>query len=200
MSTASVALGRPSTPSRKWRNARATTFLSAAFFAAFTDSTHAQTSTDWHGSFSEDWFNANNWYSGVPTQTTSANLNAVNPFATVVEAQAAAAQNLVIGVSGTGMLTIRGGGTLTTSFTAIGNNKGSSGTVMVTGAGSSLTTDNSILVGGAGTGTLTVENGATLNTFGGGTLGQSFGSTGTVVSDRGGLHLEQRTRRRAQYR
>ena len=51
----------------------------------------------------------------------------------------------------------------------------------VTGAGSTWTKSERIVVGGLGTGTLTIQNGGTVNSGGGGSVGLSAGSTGTVM-------------------
>jgi len=78
------------------------------------------------------------------------------------------------------MLTIRTGGTLVTSFTAVGNLPGSTGTVIVTDPGSNWSNAGSIVVGGQGTGTFTIQNGGTVSS-GGGSVGLSAGSNGTVT-------------------
>ncbi|MET0707096.1 MAG: autotransporter outer membrane beta-barrel domain-containing protein [Tardiphaga sp.] len=84
------------------------------------------------------------------------------------------------------MLTIQNGGTLTNEFGTIGNLPGGVGTVTVTGPGSSWTNVDAIVVGGLGTGTLTIQNGGsaqdgTTAASTGGSIGQSAGSTGTVI-------------------
>ena len=84
------------------------------------------------------------------------------------------------------MLTIQNGGTLSDQFGAIGNLPGAVGTVIVTGAGASWTNVNSIVVGGLGTGTLVIQNGGTSEdgtsaSSSGASIGQSAGSTGTVI-------------------
>ncbi len=79
------------------------------------------------------------------------------------------------------MLVVQNGGTLTDSLGAVGNLSSSQGTVTVSGAGSTWTSDD-IVVGGMGTGTLTIQNGGTVNSAaGGGSIGLSVGSTGTVT-------------------
>ena len=82
------------------------------------------------------------------------------------------------------MLTIQTGGTLADSFGTIGNLPGGVGTVTVTGPGSSWSNAGSIVVGGLGTGTLIIQDGATAQdgvSSGGGSIGLSAGSTGTVT-------------------
>ena len=63
----------------------------------------------------------------------------------------------------------------------IGDLPGSQGTATVSGAGSTWTNTGTIEVGVLGAGTLTIENGGTVNSGGGGSIGLSAGSTGTVT-------------------
>jgi outer membrane autotransporter protein len=53
--------------------------------------------------------------------------------------------------------------------------------VTVSGPGSIWTNTGTIQIGGLGTGTLTIQSGGTVNSGGGGSVGLSAGSTGTVV-------------------
>ena len=172
--------------------------MAAALLAA-TSSTHAQ--TNWIGATSSDWFTARNWSAGVPTAGTNAIINTVSPNPTVVASPGVEALNLTVGQNGTGELTIQSGGTVNTmSLGAVGNLAGSQGMVTVTGAGSTWTNSGNVVVGGIGTGTLTIQNGGTVNSGGGASVGQSVGSNWYGDGDRPGLQLEQRSRRRAQYR
>ena len=150
-----------------------------ALFIASTVSTHAQ--TNWTGTVSNGWFNPGNWDAGVPTAATSANIDTVTPNSTEVRGAGATALNLAVGQNGTGMLVIQNGGTLTDAFGTIGNLLGSQGTVTVSGTGSTWTNIGTLVVGGLGTGTLTIQNGGTVNSSGGGSVGLSAGSTGTVL-------------------
>ena len=152
--------------------------MAAALLAA-TSSTRAQ--TNWTGAASSDWFTALNWNAGVPMAGMSANIDTVSPNPTVVATPGGTAQNLAVGQSGTGMLTIQSGGTVSNVAGAVGNLPGSQGTVTVTGAGSTWTNIGNVVVGGLGTGTLTIQNGGTVNSAGGGSVGLSVGSTGTVT-------------------
>ena len=93
----------------------------------------------------------------------------------------ASTQNLIVGQSGVGTLAVQNGGTLTDFGGFVGNLPGSQGTATVSGAGSTWTNTDTIQVGGLGTGTLTIENGGTVNSGGGGSIGLSAGSTGTVT-------------------
>ena len=112
----------------------------------------------------------------------------------------ASTQNLIVGQSGVGTLAVQNGGTLTDFGGFVGDLPGSQGTATVSGAGSTWTNTDTIQVGGLGTGTLTIAKRrygeqwrrrlhrivCRLDWYGDG--------------DRPGLHLEQQSRRRAQYR
>ena len=163
-----------------------TLLVTIALFAASTVPTHAQ--TDWTGQFSSNWFLGGNWDNlTVPRQTDNVNINTVAPNATVISGgPGAIARNLIVGANGTGMLTIQAGGTLVDQFGTIGNLPSGVGTVMVTGPGSNWTNVNDIVVGGLGTGTLIIQGGATAEddttaSSTGSSVGQSAGSTGTVI-------------------
>jgi T5SS/PEP-CTERM-associated repeat protein/autotransporter-associated beta strand protein len=149
-----------------------------ALFIASAVSAHAQ--SDWTGVVSSNWFLSGNWIGGVPRLTTNANIDTVTPNSTAISSSGAQAQNLGVGQSGTGTLTIQTGGTLNTSFGAVGNLPGSLGRVTVNGAGSSWMNAGSVVVGGQGTGTLTIQDGGTVNSAGG-SVGLSVGSNGTVT-------------------
>jgi len=178
---------RPSSikPRRGATGARGYKFVSSrllatiAFFTASTVSVHTQ--TNWTGAVSNGWFNPGNWDAGVPTAATSANIDTVTPNSTEVRGAGATALNLTVGQSGTGMLVIQNGGTLTDVGGFVGNLPGSQGTVTVSGAGSTWANIGTLVVGGLGTGTLTIQNGGTVNSGGGGSVGLSAGSTGTVL-------------------
>ena len=156
-----------------------------ALLAASTVPSHAQT-TNWGGQFSSNWFFGPNWINGIPQRTFDVNINTVTQNATVVASPGAEANNLSVGANGTGMLTIQNGGTLVDQSGAVGNLPGGAGTMIVTGAGSSWTNVDNIVVGGLGTGTFTIQNGGsaqdgTTASSTGGSIGQSAGSTGTVM-------------------
>jgi outer membrane autotransporter protein len=153
-----------------------------ALVAASTVLAHAQ--SNWTGAISSNWFLAGNWVGGIPRQTIDANINTVTPKVTMLSDPGALARNLTVGANGTGMLTVQNGGTLADSFGTIGNLAGGVGTVTVTGPGSSWSNAGSIVVGGQGTGTLIIQDGATAQdgvSSGGGSIGLSAGSTGTVI-------------------
>ena len=76
---------------------------------------------------------------------------------------------------------VQNGGTLTDFGGFVGDLPGSQGTATVSGAGSTWTNSGTIQVGALGTGALTIENGGTVNSGGGGSIGLSAGSTGSVT-------------------
>ena len=159
-----------------------TLLVTIALFAASTVATHAQ--TNWTGAVSSDWFTAGNWSAGVPftaATNASANIDTVTPNFTAVTSAGARALNLAVGENGIGMLLVQNGGTLTDFGGFVGDLPGSRGTAIVSGAGSTWTNTGTIVVGGLGTGTLTIQNGGTVNSGGGGSVGLSVGSTGTVM-------------------
>jgi T5SS/PEP-CTERM-associated repeat protein len=70
-----------------------------------------------------------------------------------------------IGAYGSGSLTVAGGSTLTATASGapaleLGDNSGSSGTALITDAGTKVTLNGGLTVGGYGNGTLTVQDGA----------------------------------------
>jgi T5SS/PEP-CTERM-associated repeat protein len=142
--------------------------------------------TDWTGTISTDWFTAGNWSAGIPTSAVNAIIDTVAPHATVVGVPGAQADRLSVGNSGTGTLTIQGGGTVSNNIGFIGVNSGSTGTVTVTGAGSTWTNPFGLLVGRTGTGTLTIQNGGAVSDSSGvaafgSSIATTVGSIGTVT-------------------
>ena len=94
------------------------------------------------------------------------------------------AGELVVGESGTGTLTIQNEAVVASAGGLLGINEGpgyrASGTVLVTGTGSTWNIDEELNVGGEGTGTLTVEAGGSLNS-GDGNIGVDSGANGQVT-------------------
>ncbi|WP_170182053.1 autotransporter outer membrane beta-barrel domain-containing protein [Phreatobacter stygius] len=89
-------------------------------------------------------------------------------------------RQLTIGNSGSGSMTIAGGGRVSSSDGLLGFYDGSAGTATVTGAGSTWTNAGELIVGILGSGALTISGGATVaNTMG--SLGLYTGSTGAVT-------------------
>jgi outer membrane autotransporter protein len=152
--------------------------------AAVSGSVHAQ--KIWIGSppqsaISGDWFKAPNWLpSGAPTSADDVTINFAGNPPPVVGAPGAVALNLTVGLSGTGMLTIQNGGTLTDVLGAVANGAGS-GMVTVTGTGSTWTNSGTLQVGAQGAGTLMIQNGGMVSSAGGGSVGLLAGSHGVVT-------------------
>ncbi|MCL2716929.1 MAG: autotransporter outer membrane beta-barrel domain-containing protein [Alphaproteobacteria bacterium] len=84
--------------------------------------------------------------------------------------------DIVIGSSGTGVLTVTNGGTVVSYGALIGSQSGGSGTATLDGAGTTWTMTNSLIVGSLGTGRLDISGGATING-----AGASIGSNGSGV-------------------
>ncbi|KQV09501.1 autotransporter domain-containing protein [Devosia sp. Root105] len=140
------------------------------------------TAADWTGAASSDWFTAGNWSTGVPTGADIVNINTATPNAAVVGAAAAQANSLRIG---DGTLTIQSGGGVSSVIGYIGYGSGTTGTVTVTGAGSSWANSGDLDVGEQGTGTLTILNGGKVSNSDG-YLGRIGGSTGIATVDGAG--------------
>ena len=101
---------------------------------------------------------------------------------------------LIVGNSGVGNLVVSGAGTVSSGESVyggvIGNNAGASGSVTITGSGSSWTESSSLSIGYSGNGTLLIENGGSVSDQGG-SLGVYPGSSGTVtVTGSGSLWTE----------
>jgi T5SS/PEP-CTERM-associated repeat protein/autotransporter-associated beta strand protein len=149
----------------------------------------AEAQTAWTGATSNDWNTACNWTNGVPTGNVTT-IDTTTPHPTVLNSVTGTTGGLLVGGNvGTGTLTIKSGGALTTGgpgLTAIGVL--ATGTVTVDGGGSTLTNNNSALIVGFGdTGTLTIQNGGTV--IGLTSIGQSAGSNGMVTVDGAGSTL-----------
>lgn len=108
----------------------------------------------------------------------------------------------LVGGAGSGVLNITRGGVLMTDFTAIAAGNGSTGVANVDGAGSQLLTrgdltspgnSGSVAVGNSGNGTLNVTNGGFVS-GGFGSVGDSFGSSGTARVDGTGSVWSSRLR------
>jgi T5SS/PEP-CTERM-associated repeat protein len=130
----SIALHRGATARAGCKFVPSRLLATIVLFTASAVSANAQ--TNWTGAFSNGWFNPQNWDAGVPTAATSANIDTVTPNSTEVRGAGATALNLTVGQTGTGMLVIQNGGTLTDFGGFVGNLPGSQGTVIVSGAGS----------------------------------------------------------------
>jgi outer membrane autotransporter protein len=88
--------------------------------------------------------------------------------------------NVIVGNTGTGTLTIEGGGAMSDLTGNIGSEPGSTGTVTVTGTGSSWTNSQTLTIGFDGAGTLTISDGGAVSNDVG-FIGRIAGSTGTAT-------------------
>ena len=89
--------------------------------------------------------------------------------------------NLLVGSVNTGTLNIDDGGSVSSEgFGILGSTAGSSGTVNVTGSGSSLTSSSSLKVGDSGVGELNISGGGSVVTDVFAIMGSTAGSSGTV--------------------
>lgn len=100
-------------------------------------------------------------------------------WASVVTTGQAYSGDINAGRHGTGSITVSDGGKVTGNRFYAGNEVGSSGTVVVTGAGSSIAATDRFVVGADGTGVATVSNGGRISA---GTIkiAAAAGSTGTL--------------------
>ena len=90
--------------------------------------------------------------------------------------------DLTVGDAGDGVLNITGGGAVSNiSDGFIGRTADSTGTVTVTGLGSTWTNGSDLYVGKDGMGTLSIENGGAVSNIGDGFIGRTADSTGTVT-------------------
>ncbi|HVV94935.1 MAG TPA: hypothetical protein VHD15_16100 [Hyphomicrobiales bacterium] len=95
----------------------------------------------------------------------------------------------VAGASRHGAATVSAGGTLTVETAlALGEEKGSSGTLGVSGAASTLAVGGAATIGGSGSGKLTLTQG-TLTLGGAVTLGEAKGAKGTLAAHGGTVSL-----------
>ena len=162
--------------------------LASVFITTVSSSVVAQ--TIWDGSNSSNWFDGDNWSTGVvPTAADDAIIDLSNPGARIAGANALA-DFVHVGGSGAGRLDISSGGILSSGSGRIGLTLGSAGIVDVNGAGSTWTVSagDDIEVGVSGTGTLLITGGGKVD---GGILGRiakNAGSVGSVlVSGTGSL-------------
>src|SRR5437667_276924 len=163
-----------------WQFQHSLTGTSVALGMVLASTTPSRAVEFWNGSASTDWFSVGNWSAIVPDNTTSTRIDTVTPNATVVGAAGAQSTGLRVGVSATGGLTIRTGGTVSSDWGFVGVNAGSTGTAIVDGAGSAWTTAGDFFLGYDGNGTLTVRNSGTLSNVTG-YIGLSSTSTSTAT-------------------
>jgi fibronectin-binding autotransporter adhesin len=101
---------------------------------------------------------------------------------------------MTVGRNGVGTLTVQNGGKLTTSpDTFIGDASTGTGTITVTGSGSTWSNSGTIVVGNAGTGTVSIADGGVVTTAGYMLIANTSGKTGTVTVDGSGSSLTTAT-------
>ena len=132
--------------------------LTSTCVAALTAFATPVSAADWLGG-SADWNTAANWLpAAVPGAGTDIVINGSPAFAPVIDGFAANGRNLKVGATpGPITLTVRNGGSLTTSDSMIGNAAGERGIILVDA--STLTATN-LEAGFNGNGTLRLTNGA----------------------------------------
>ncbi|KZK81986.1 Extracellular serine protease precursor [Pseudovibrio sp. Ad13] len=138
----------------------------------------------WDGSASSDWFTGENWTNDIiPNGAGSVYIDttALNPTSVTDKTTngTARANNLRVGYSGEGTLTVSDGGVVNSNYGYIGDNSGSIGAVEVTGIGSTWDNSMDLSIGDFGNGTLTVSDGGKVK-GNYGHIGYSDGSTGSV--------------------
>ncbi|WP_082830631.1 autotransporter domain-containing protein [Pseudovibrio sp. W74] len=138
----------------------------------------------WEGNHSTDWFTEDNWSSDIiPNSTHYVTIDTTAPNPTTVTNKTtngtAEAQRLYVGVDGDGTLTVSDGGAVSNTHGYIGQNSGSTGTVEVTGIGSTWDNSVDLSIGHYGNGTLTVSDGGTVRSAFG-YVGYQSDSTGSV--------------------
>ena len=122
-----------------------------------------------------------NWKrNDVPDDSTNAIIDDISHNITVISSSGAAVNNLTIGDSSIGSLTIQGSGTLTASDVTLGNTNTGLGTLTLIGGNARLTASGSFFVGKNGTGVLTVTNDSLAN-VNGVLMGQGNRSNATIT-------------------
>ena len=116
----------------------------------------------------------------------------VNPVPTPnpVAAWDVGGTTLQVGDTGTGSLTVSGGGALTSQDANIANDFGSQGSVTVTGAGSSWSNTGALSVGNFGDGTLLIEEGGAVSVGTDLFVADEWVGSGSVTVTGGGSTLD----------
>jgi T5SS/PEP-CTERM-associated repeat protein len=139
---------------------------------------------DTWGGANDNWNVPANWLgNAVPGSGTDAIIDSGS--ATLSDSASGTSDNLTVGDSGAGALTVTGGN-LTTTGGVIGNNAGSNGSVLVTNG--TWGDSGNLYVGNSGTGTLNISGENNLTYLTGGTvsdvnavIGNGVGSNGTAT-------------------
>jgi len=124
------------------------------------------------------------WFSPGPDMfvldgTGSPTLNLTNG------ATASLPENLCVGDTNTGILSVSGGSSISNQLAILGRLDGSAGAVMVNGTGSTWTNSDTLFVGIRGTSSLTIADGGSVSSAGA-LIGAGPGSHGTATLDGAG--------------
>lgn len=123
----------------------------------------------WNHSKSSDWSDSSNWVGGVvPGISDKVIINQNEQQAPMINNGSFSINSLALGEtigtsSDSGSLVIQEGAKLNTDYTYIGSSQGLSGSVTVTGSGSTLNASQSMYLGYNGSGSLTIEDGGAVN-------------------------------------
>jgi len=130
--------------------------------AAFLPGAWAGGGSDWVEAGTGSWATAGNWSPAAVPDGTDATIDN-GGTAQVVGIAPPTFDLLTVGSGNAGSIEISGGGTLDSSlFGIFGETPGSSGTLSISGIGSSLTLFRELRLGLAGAATILIENGGTL--------------------------------------
>lgn len=144
--------------------------------------------TSWSGANSADWSDAGNWDSGVPTAGDVTTVETNTPHGPQLDGIVGNTGAVRIGTgTGNGALQILNGGTLNSGALNLGLDVGSIGNLLISGAGTALTSSSGMTAGVTGESAVAISGGATAAmTYL--VAGQALGSKGTItVSDTGTL-------------
>ncbi len=101
-------------------------------------------------------------------------------------AQFSSTDTVIIGDAGTGLMTIFGGGTVSTALTLLADDVGSAGIVAVDGPGASWTLTGDLCVGNFGSAALDIINGGSVTSAFAARIADNSGSDGTATIDGAG--------------
>ncbi len=146
------------------RTLRRIVLTTAVAAIELTGPAFAESTTNWTGSSSTDWFTSGNWDNGVPTDADTANIETASPNDTVISDQTTngTATVDILDIEGTGSLTIESGGYLNVTVgVEVSGQSGSTAILTVTGSSSTLElgANGVLLLGEGGYATLIVADG-----------------------------------------
>lgn len=135
--------------------------LALAGIGVFAVSPTPATAEQWLGTVSSDWYDPANWNTGVPAGAFDVLVNSTTPHAPVIDRGTIDLRGkaVAVGTTADGAMTITGGASLTSGQSTITAEPQSTGTVTVTGAGSTWNTDFLVVGYESQAATMRVENG-----------------------------------------